>query len=212
MACIDAAAPWDDAAHPSHPQTRSDARSGHHDVRGKLRGRHGGGCPDETGAAVAKDPRAARLDQLDDEEFPALTMGQAAELLGVQPAFLRNLDGFGVLHPKRSAGRHRRYSRAQLRLAARLRELTDQGHPLAAAAQIVALQDDLAAAEQERDTAREERDQARGVLAQAHDELAQAHRDLYRLHQEISGRGGSSGGECRAGATTDDAVDRAPGR
>ena len=32
------------------------------------------------------------VSQLDDEDYPAVTMGQAAELLEVQPAFLRSLD------------------------------------------------------------------------------------------------------------------------
>ena len=45
-------------------------------------------------------------------------MSQAAELLGVQAAFLRSLDSSGVLQPHRSPGGHRRYSRAQLVLAA----------------------------------------------------------------------------------------------
>ena len=35
--------------------------------------------------------------QLDDRNYPAITMGQAAELLGVQPAFLRSLDAAGIL-------------------------------------------------------------------------------------------------------------------
>ena len=30
--------------------------------------------------------------RLDDEDYPAVAMGQAAELLEVQPAFLRSLD------------------------------------------------------------------------------------------------------------------------
>jgi hypothetical protein len=30
--------------------------------------------------------------RLDDENYAAITMGQPAELLGVQPAFLRSLD------------------------------------------------------------------------------------------------------------------------
>ena len=69
------------------------------------------------------------LERLDDEDFPALTMGQATELLGVQPSFLRSLDAADVLHPYRSTGGHRRYSRRQLALAVRLRELTGDGHP-----------------------------------------------------------------------------------
>jgi len=83
------------------------------------------------------------VDQLDDEDYPAVTMGQAAELLAVQPAFLRSLDAAGVLTPQRSGGGHRRYSRRQLALAARMRELFDQGMTLDAAARIVGLQDEL---------------------------------------------------------------------
>jgi len=83
------------------------------------------------------------VDQLDDEDYPAVTMGQAAELLDVQPAFLRSLDAAGVLTPQRSSGGHRRYSRRQLVLAARMRELFDQGMTLDAAARIVGLQDEL---------------------------------------------------------------------
>lgn len=83
------------------------------------------------------------LGQLDDDDYPAMTMGQAAELLGVQQAFLRSLDAAGVLAPQRSSGGHRRYSRRQLELAARLRELFDQGMSLDAAARIVGLEDQL---------------------------------------------------------------------
>jgi len=81
--------------------------------------------------------------RLDDEDYPALTMGQAAELLEVQPAFLRSLDAAGVLTPHRSGGGHRRYSRRQLVLAARMRTLFDEGMTLDAAARIVDLQNQL---------------------------------------------------------------------
>ena len=84
------------------------------------------------------------LSRLDDPDFPALTMSQAAELLGVQAAFLRSLDVSGVLNPHRSPGGHRRYSRQQLELAARMRTLLDDGHSLASAEVIVGLQDRLA--------------------------------------------------------------------
>ena len=83
------------------------------------------------------------LNRLDDEDYPMMTMGQAAELLGVQPAFLRSLDAAGVLRPGRSEGGHRRYSRRQLALAVRMRELFDEGMTLDAAARIVGLQDEL---------------------------------------------------------------------
>ncbi|MGY1593301.1 helix-turn-helix domain-containing protein [Geodermatophilus sp. SYSU D00708] len=84
------------------------------------------------------------LRRLDDPDFPALTMSQAAALLGVQAAFLRSLDASGVVQPHRSPGGHRRYSRHQLGLAARLRGLLDEGHTLASAEVILGLQDELA--------------------------------------------------------------------
>ncbi|MGY1792906.1 helix-turn-helix domain-containing protein [Geodermatophilus sp. SYSU D00525] len=90
------------------------------------------------------DPAADAVRRLDDPDFPALTMSQAAALLGVQAAFLRSLDGSGVLQPHRSPGGHRRYSRHQLVLAARLRGLLDDGHTLASAEVILGLQDELA--------------------------------------------------------------------
>ncbi|WP_246257366.1 helix-turn-helix domain-containing protein [Amycolatopsis anabasis] len=97
----------------------------------------------------------ADLGKLDDADYPAFTTGQAAQMLGVQVAFLRSLDTAGVVRPERSEGGHRRYSRRQLELAARLREQFDQGHTLAAAARIVGLEDRLAAAEDEISTLRD---------------------------------------------------------
>ena len=47
--------------------------------------------------------------------------------------------------PQRTAGGRRHYTRRQLALAARVRELLDQGHTLAAARRILSLEDDLAA-------------------------------------------------------------------
>ena len=87
------------------------------------------------------------LARLDDEDYPAVTMGQAAQLLGVQPAFLRSLDAAGVITPKRSDGGHRRYSRRQLALAIRIRALFDDGLTLDAATRVVQLQDELARAQ-----------------------------------------------------------------
>jgi len=77
------------------------------------------------------------VSRLDDEDYPAVTMGQAAELLEVQPAFLRSLDAAGVLTPYRSGGGHRRYSRRQLAVAARMRALFDEGLTLDAAIRVV---------------------------------------------------------------------------
>jgi len=70
-------------------------------------------------------------------------MGRAAEMLGTTAAFLRSLDEAKLIEPQRSAGGHRRYSRYQLRLAARVRTLLDEGIGLDAACRIVALEDQL---------------------------------------------------------------------
>jgi DNA-binding transcriptional MerR regulator len=94
------------------------------------------------------------VSRLDDPDYPTLTMSQAAELLGVQAAFLRSLDSSGILQPFRSPGGHRRYSRHQLGLAARMRGLLDDGHSLASAEAIVGLQDELASARADADRLR----------------------------------------------------------
>ncbi|MEV4316076.1 MerR family transcriptional regulator [Actinocrispum sp. NPDC049592] len=86
------------------------------------------------------------LGRLDDADYPTYTIGQAAELLGVQQAFLRSLDTASVVSPHRSSGGHRRYSRRQLELVIRVRALFDEGHTLAATARIVDLEDRLSAA------------------------------------------------------------------
>jgi MerR family transcriptional regulator, heat shock protein HspR len=82
----------------------------------------------------------------DDADFPAYTMGRAAEMIGVTPAFLRSLGAAGLIEPERSLGGHRRYSRHQLHLAVRVRQLVDDGVLLASACRIVTLEDRLAAA------------------------------------------------------------------
>ncbi|NIJ13756.1 DNA-binding transcriptional MerR regulator [Saccharomonospora amisosensis] len=103
------------------------------------------------------------LRKLDDEHYPAFSTGQAAELLGVEQPFLRSLDNAGVVSPQRSSGGHRRYSRHQLGLAGRLRELFDEGHTLASAQRILSLETEL--------------DQARQEIAQLKQDLAQRQGD-----------------------------------
>ncbi|MEU9327555.1 MerR family transcriptional regulator [Streptomyces canus] len=83
---------------------------------------------------------------LDDDDYPAYTMGRAADLLGITPAFLRAVGEAELITPLRSEGGHRRYSKGQLRIAARARELVDQGTPVEAACRIIALEDRLAEA------------------------------------------------------------------
>ncbi|WNI21521.1 MerR family transcriptional regulator [Streptomyces sp. ITFR-16] len=91
----------------------------------------------------ARNSAENSLDRLDDDDYPAYTMGRAAEILGTTPAFLRAIGEARLITPLRSEGGHRRYSRYQLKIAARARELVDQGTPVGAACRIVILEDQL---------------------------------------------------------------------
>ena len=107
-------------------------------------------------------PRPA--DPLDDDDYPAYTMGRAADLLGTTPAFLRALGEHRLITPLRSEGGHRRYSRYQLRIAARARELVDAGTPIEAACRIIVLEDQLEEARRINEQLRT----AQGTQAQPH--------------------------------------------
>jgi len=106
-----------------------------------------GPCPLKGCHPIQEDsPDRSPAGKFDDEDYPAYSMGHAAEILGVTQAFLRSLDAAKLLTPGRSEGGHRRYSRYQLRLAARARELIDQGTALDSACRIIILEDQLAEA------------------------------------------------------------------
>jgi DNA-binding transcriptional MerR regulator len=97
---------------------------------------------EETSEPQAVEPQTT-AERFDDDHYPAYTMGRAAEMLDTSAGFLRSLDEAKLIEPQRSTGGHRRYSRYQLRLAARVRELVDQGTGLDAACRIVTLEDQL---------------------------------------------------------------------
>jgi DNA-binding transcriptional MerR regulator len=92
---------------------------------------------------VPPEPQPQTADRLNDDDYPAYTMGRAAEMIGATPSFLRAIGEARLITPLRSEGGHRRYSRYQLRIAARARELVDSGTPIEAACRIVILEDQL---------------------------------------------------------------------
>jgi MerR family transcriptional regulator/heat shock protein HspR len=120
------------------------------------------------------------LERLDDPDHPVYGMGQAADLLGVTPAFLRNLDAAGFVSPTRSRGGHRRYSRHQLDRVVAIRRLAKHGHTLASAVQILDLRADLARERADHATTTQERDQARRERDAALDERDTARRERER--------------------------------
>ena len=91
---------------------------------------------------------------LDDENRPLFTVGQVAEMLEVQQAFLRRLDEFQVVRPSRSAGGLRRYSRNEMIVVQYVVELMDDGLTLAAVRRVLQLEARVQELEAERDALR----------------------------------------------------------
>lgn len=85
----------------------------------------------------------------DDEHAPIFSVGQVADLLGVQSAFVRRLDTERVVQPARSAGGQRRYSQEQVQRVARVSEMAAEGLNLAGIRRIFALEAELALVQQE---------------------------------------------------------------
>jgi MerR family transcriptional regulator, heat shock protein HspR len=77
---------------------------------------------------------------LDDANMPLFTVGQVAEMLEVQQAFLRRLDEFHVVRPSRSAGGQRRYTRNEIVIVRYVTELIDDGLTLAAVRRVLQLE------------------------------------------------------------------------
>jgi DNA-binding transcriptional MerR regulator len=105
--------------------------------------------------SMAELPRPLqRAAALDDASFPGYSMGAAADAIGVTPAFLRAAEAAGLFEIARSTGGHRRYTRDDLHRANRARQLVDDGIRIDAAARIVSLEYQLAAAHTMIDTLR----------------------------------------------------------
>jgi MerR family transcriptional regulator, heat shock protein HspR len=91
---------------------------------------------------------------LDDENMPLFTVGQVAEMLEVQQAFLRRLDEFQVVRPTRSAGGQRRYTRNEMVVVRYVVELIDDGLTLSAVRRVLQLEARVRELEAESDALR----------------------------------------------------------
>lgn len=81
---------------------------------------------------------------LDDADAPLYTVGQVADMLDVQPAFLRRLDGESVVSPARSEGGQRRYSRTEIGMVQRVSAMADEGLTLEGIRRILVLEAEVA--------------------------------------------------------------------
>jgi MerR family transcriptional regulator, heat shock protein HspR len=82
---------------------------------------------------------------IDDRSAALYTVGQVADMLGVQQAFLRRLDTEALVQPARSPGGQRRYSRDDIGLVQRVTTLTNEGLTLAGIRRVLALEAELSA-------------------------------------------------------------------
>lgn len=98
----------------------------------------------EGGAAPSATSRARRTVSVPDDAAPLYTVGQAADMLDMQPAFIRRLDSEGVVIPARSSGGQRRYSRTEIDHIAALAGLMSEGMTLTGAQRIIELENEIA--------------------------------------------------------------------
>jgi MerR family transcriptional regulator/heat shock protein HspR len=97
-----------------------------------------------------------------DRDAPVFVISVAAQLAGMHPQTLRTYDRMGLVSPRRTSGRGRRYSArniAQLRLIQRLSQ--DEGINLEGIRRILQMQDEL-------DLLRSQVSDLSALLAQAH--------------------------------------------
>lgn len=93
----------------------------------------------------ARDTGGLGRGLLDDEHAPLYTVGQVAEILGVQPAFVRRLDTEQVVSPTRSQGGQRRYSRHEIGQVQAVSAMAGEGMSLPGIRRILVLQEEVAA-------------------------------------------------------------------
>ncbi|GAA5069060.1 DNA-binding transcriptional MerR regulator [Thermocatellispora tengchongensis] len=90
----------------------------------------------------------------DNEHAPLYSLGQVAEMLQVQHAYLRRLDQQEIVSPRRSSGGQRRYSRRDIMTLQHVTRMTGQGMTLVAIRRILELERELDEIRKELDAAR----------------------------------------------------------
>lgn len=78
-----------------------------------------------------------------DEHSPVFAIAMAAELAGMHPQTLRQYDRIGLVRPKRTAGRSRRYSMRDVEQLREVQRLSTEGVSLEGIARILSLENQV---------------------------------------------------------------------
>jgi MerR family transcriptional regulator/heat shock protein HspR len=113
---------------------------------------------------------------MDRDERALYIISVAAELAGVHPQTLRIYERKGLIEPRRTEGRSRRYSDRDIALLQRIQELTTEGVSLAGVRRILALEAEL-------EVLKAKVAGLDDALALARDELQAAVRDVHRSYR-----------------------------
>jgi MerR family transcriptional regulator, heat shock protein HspR len=113
---------------------------------------------------------------MDHDERALYIISVAAELAGVHPQTLRIYERKGLIEPRRTEGRSRRYSDRDIALLQRIQELTTDGVSLAGVRRILALEAEL-------EVLKAKVAGLDDALALARDELLAAVRDVHRSYR-----------------------------
>jgi len=85
----------------------------------------------------------------DEPARPIFSVGQVADMLDVQQAFLRRLETHGLVTPLRSDGNQRRYSRDDINRVVDICDLIDGGLTLTGVSRVLELQAEVASLKSE---------------------------------------------------------------
>ena len=113
---------------------------------------------------------------MDDNERALYIISVAAELAGVHPQTLRIYERKGLIEPKRTEGRSRRYSDRDIELLQHIQELTNEGVGLAGVKRILELEAAL-------EDAADEIERLRARVRKARQDVAEAEERVHRHYR-----------------------------
>ena len=123
---------------------------------------------------------------MNDNERALYIISVAAELAGVHPQTLRIYERKGLIEPKRTEGRSRRYSDRDIELLQHIQELTNEGVGLAGVKRILELEAALEDAAAEIESLRARMRKARRDIVEAEGRVhRQYRRDLVPVSKAV---------------------------